>query len=149
MTFRLLIMPEFLKLPADLILVVYRLIINVAVWQFINMIRVFSVQTAFFQFQTCFWSKQKKKKKGGGGRWPSKEEICLDFIKWRSGFNILWTRHLLITKVVVEGKSLQVNCSLLFVRTEFPLVSPKESTTGTFWGDQNVITHRRLAMHSY
>jgi len=51
-------MPEFSKLPADLILVVYRLLINVAVWRFINVIRLFSLQTASCQFQTCFWSKR-------------------------------------------------------------------------------------------
>jgi len=54
MTFLLLIMPEFLKLPADLILVVYRLIINVAVWPFINMIRLFSVQKFSCNFKISF-----------------------------------------------------------------------------------------------
>ena len=52
-------------LSADLILVDYRLVINVAVWHFINIIRLFSVQTSVFQFETCFWSKRRKKRKKG------------------------------------------------------------------------------------
>jgi hypothetical protein len=68
-------MPEFLKLPADLILVVYRLIINVALWQFINVIRLFSVQKLSSNFNLAF--EVNEKKKGGKDDFQRKKFILI------------------------------------------------------------------------
>jgi hypothetical protein len=98
-------------LPDDLILVLYRLVINVVVWRFINMVRLFPCQNMSSEFILAF---EVSDKRGKWERWLPKEEICLDFIQWHSGINILWTRNFLITKINVEGKSLEVNCSPSF-----------------------------------